>query len=294
MGHELPFVSVGWDDGSRRAWSLWEMIHAYGRHLFSLATVLASFEKIADLGFQRQEDGAFRDFDVKFAGNMLEIVKGALPNMKALHLEMSYIYAARVIDIWEEDGALGLNRILEGKMIESLAGRIHDELRTRFFMYVPTDKAELYNAPSHGWEEVTDRFPEAIADIQEMNRCVALSRYPAAVFHSVSTIEHGLIALGVFLGVDDPKSGWTAVSGALEKIVSKTKFPDLDPKFQANFGFLEQVNGTVSALKNSWRNKISHAHGRLVVLTPEFTPEIVDEIVLASRAFMRRLATEMP
>jgi hypothetical protein len=98
----------------------------------------------------------------------------------------------------------------------------------------------------------------------------------------------------VFLGVQDPKSGWTSVSGKLEQLVNKTKYSDLDPKFQQCFGFLEQLNGTVAALKNSWRNKISHAQGRLAVLTPDFTPEITDEIVSSSRAFMRRLADEMP
>jgi hypothetical protein len=52
--------------------------------------------------------------------------------------------------------------------------------------------------------------------------------------------------------------------------------------------------GTVEALKTAWRNKISHVQGKLVLLTSDFTPEVAEEIVMASRAFMRRLATEMP
>lgn len=100
--------------------------------------------------------------------------------------------------------------------------------------------------------------------------------------------------MGVFIQVEDPKSGWTAITGKLEKLVVKTKYTDLEPLYQTNFAFLEQVYGTVTALKNSWRNKISHTHGRLVLLTIEFAPEIAHEIVVASRALLRRLATELP
>jgi hypothetical protein len=54
-----------------------------------------------------------------------------------------------------------------------------------------------------------------------------------------------------------------------------------------NFAFLEQLHGTVGALKNAWRNKISHVEGRS-------QPEIAELILLASRAFMRRLAEGLP
>ncbi len=127
-----------------------------------------------------------------------------------------------------------------------------------------------------------------------MSKCFALSRYAGAVFHSVQTIECGLLDFGNFLGVNDPRSGWTAVSGKLAVLVTKTKYPDLDPLYQQHFTFLEQVQATVSALNSAWRNKISHAQGRLVLMTSEFLSEVAEEIMIASRSFMRGLATEMP
>lgn len=201
------------------------------------------------------------------------------------------MYAVRLLATWEKQG---FDMVLHLNMVNILSDRIQDELKTRFFLYVPNDKAELYLAPAVGWEEIISRFPTTQPDIEEMSRCLALSRYPAAVFHSVNVIEHGLIALGTFLRVRDPKSGWTAVSGELEKVVTKTKYTDLPPEFQKAFNFLEQTHGTVMALKGAWRNKISHAQGRLVILSLDFSPEICEEIIIASRSFMRRLATEMP
>ncbi len=58
--------------------------------------------------------------------------------------------------------------------------------------------------------------------------------------------------------------------------------------------FLEQVQGTIQALQFAWRNKVSHAHGKLTVMTGDFNPEVAEEILYASRAFMRRLATDAP
>lgn len=50
----------------------------------------------------------------------------------------------------------------------------------------------------------------------------------------------------------------------------------------------------MEALKNAWRNKISHAQGKLNLLSPAFTREIAEEILIATRAFMRRLAEGLP
>jgi hypothetical protein len=127
-----------------------------------------------------------------------------------------------------------------------------------------------------------------------MSKCFAFARYGASVFHSVQIIEEGLVALGEFLGVKDPKSGWTAVAGELEKVALRTKYLDLNALQQKHFHFIEQMQGTVSGLKNAWRNKISHSSGRLILLTSDFSDEVAEEILLASRAFMRRLAEEMP
>jgi hypothetical protein len=54
------------------------------------------------------------------------------------------------------------------------------------------------------------------------------------------------------------------------------------------------MHATAGALNNAWRNNFSHAQGKLVLMTSEFSRDIAEEIMVASRSFMRRLATEMP
>lgn len=167
------------------------------------------------------------------------------------------------------------------------------ELSTKLFFQLPSNKKKWFEAPTSNWEKVIERFPNTITDIEEMNKCFALSRYAGAVFHSVQIIEFSLLDFGAFLEVKDPKSGWTAISSKLDQI-TKTKFSDLSDKHHKAFPFIEQMQATVLSLKNAWRNKISHAQAKLTLLTSDFTPDVAEEILMATRAFMRRLATEMP
>ena len=54
------------------------------------------------------------------------------------------------------------------------------------------------------------------------HKCFALSRYAAAVFHSLQAVEHGLIVLSRFIGDTDPLPGWN-VTKRLKKIIDELK-----------------------------------------------------------------------
>lgn len=167
------------------------------------------------------------------------------------------------------------------------------ELEATLFLPVEYSVARFYREPRRDWEEVISRFPEAIDDIEEAGKLYALGRYPASVYHSMQIIEFGLLELGRFMKVNDPKSGFTAVSNALEQLLKKPygQLSDFDKQHRS---FFEQINFTVQSVKNACRNKISHAEGRAVLMTSDFSPHIAMEIYTATRGFMRRLATELP
>jgi len=171
--------------------------------------------------------------------------------------------------------------------------RVIDELDSKIFWSLSARESGYYNNPRRGWEEIIGRFPDSLIDVEEASKCFALSRYPAAVFHSLQVVETGLIALGKEIGVTDPISGWTAVTIKLQAI-QKTKYQDRSAFEQKHSAFLEQMAGTVEGLKNAWRNKVCHTHGKLTLMTADFSPEIAEEILFATRAFMRRLATDGP
>jgi hypothetical protein len=171
--------------------------------------------------------------------------------------------------------------------------RLIDEATVGQFFILTPREADIFKNPRNGWEPSIKRFPRIVDDVEEASKCIALSRYSAAVFHSVQIIEIGLIELGIFLKVNDPRSGWTAVSGALAKVIKK-EHKDRTRFERKHFAFLEQMEGTVAGLKNAWRNKISHAHGKLMLMTTDFSPDVAEEILISSRSFMRRLAEGIP
>jgi hypothetical protein len=146
-----------------------------------------------------------------------------------------------------------------------LRGRIVDETEETIFFSLSLQESGLYGKPLVGWQKGISRFPSIRDDVEEASKCLALSRYAAAIWHSTQIVEGALIELGKFIGVNDPTSGWTAVSNRLS-IIIKTKYQDRSDFERSNYAFLEQVQGTVEGLKNAWRNKISHAEGRLFLM----------------------------
>ncbi|MGB0064554.1 MAG: hypothetical protein WBP85_08930 [Terracidiphilus sp.] len=188
---------------------------------------------------------------------------------------------------WEQPKLVFLTAIAE------IRSRLDDELAARLFFGLPSGRAKYFSDAREGWKEVIERFPETVGDIEEMSKCFALSRYPGAVFHSLLIVECGVLHLGAYIEVTDPKRGWDATCRKLKALVDGGR-NTLPPKLACHFEFLEQVNQCIQTMKHAWRNKVNHVEGKLAVLRSEFTPDISEEIMMASRAFMRRLATEMP
>lgn len=179
------------------------------------------------------------------------------------------------------------------KLEIELHGRLSDEFMERVFFALSTDETEHFNNWSKGWEEIIGRFPDSIRDIEEARKCFALSRYAASIFHSLQIVEFGLIELGRILVTTDHQTGWNATTKRIKAILD-IKHPNRTAFQQRHSKSLEQIDGTVEALKNAWRNKISHAQDKLVLLHADFTPAIAEEILSATKSFMRRLAVDIP
>src|SRR5438093_8653413 len=198
---------------------------------------------------------------------VIELARRLTPNSEAFDDEMKTNMNALLADLesacveLELTASLATVRKIRGKLTEvkgqasvfypliaELQGRLDDEMGEKFFWGLTIKEAEHYNTPREGWEDILERFPDITSDIEEARKCFALSRYPAAVFHTLQVVEAGLIEFGKFISVEDPKSGWTAVANKLKKIISK-KHEDRTEFEKQNFEFMEQIQGTVEALK---------------------------------------------
>jgi hypothetical protein len=177
-------------------------------------------------------------------------------------------------------------RALTDEDVKALHENIERELSCQFFVGIPPSRVEAFTKSLEGWEEIGNKFPTAIEDIEEMSKCYALCRYSAAVFHSLMVAEHGLVYLGKVLGVTDPKEGWDASSKKLASIVQDGHTRN---STGLDFAFLEQVNASVQVMKLAWRNKVNHATGKPIVMGGGFAPYVTEEIISATRSFVRLL-----
>ena len=182
------------------------------------------------------------------------------------------------------------NKFLESSDIAGLEDNLARELKGRVFLSVASERQVYFREPLKAWESVTQTFPNSQEDIEEMNKCYALSRYTAAVFHSLLVVEHGLIKLGNEIGVDDPKAGWDATYKRLAVLLSnRASIPA-----ELEFNFLEQTKARLDSMKLAWRNKVNHAAGKLLVEKTGFTDVSAEEVIVACRSFMRHLAEGLP
>jgi len=274
-----------------RLLTLWELMKAFYPSLFlSLTEVLASLSVGSQIGEAVGPSFGLEEIPPDRKVEYDELLGQWERACLGLQLTTSLVTIRRMRELFARPGCTyGEMRPLA----DELKGRVRDEMLAKSCWALSLEEAEHYNNWAKGWEKIMMRFPKTTRDIEESRKCFACSRYAATVFHSLHVVEAGLIELGQFIDVKDPKSGWTAVTNRLKKIVS-SKHEDRTDFEKRNFEFLEQVHATTEALKNAWRNKIDHTQSSLVLMTPDFSAEIAEEILFASRAFMRRLADGLP
>ena len=125
-----------------------------------------------------------------------------------------------------------------------------------------------------------------------MGLCFALERYGASVFHVLQTAEYGVIQIGSLLGELGDKPGWSCVS-RLQKLIA-IPHPQRTPKAKLHSKLLENTLPLIATMKDAWRHKLDHVDNQIIWVDTDFSPNVAEEIIKATRGFMRKLALEMP
>lgn len=257
--------------------SSWDLVKQFDPSLFA---VLIRSLALISRGESPDKNGPFRSVNDQTTGDAGAILRGFGLNASAQSVD-------RIVHELQNEAVDSVPHEWVKDSTQELSGRIVDELKSQFFLFLPAEDAAMYSQPRKGWELILEVFPASCDDVIEMNKCFALERYTASIFHCLLVVEHGLISLGRRIGATDPKEGWDATCKRLESIV---KAGHIACPSGLSFAFLEQVNALIQSMKHAWRNKINHSAGKPVVVHSDFSGEIAREIVMASRALMRTLA----
>jgi hypothetical protein len=164
------------------------------------------------------------------------------------------------------------------KTVPELQHRIRDEMEDNLFMFIPPERATLYNNAELFGKDVNAKFPGLQFDIVECGNCYATGRGTATVFHLMRIMEVGVQQLGNKLGVKlVNEKNWQNILDEINKAIKA-----LNPKDPETIE-LSQASANLYAVKLAWRNEVMHPKDT-------YTLEEADNLIRQVRIFMEQLA----
>jgi hypothetical protein len=166
--------------------------------------------------------------------------------------------------------------------IDELRKCIERQLQGKLFMSLSAGAAKCFSEKSLFGENVSDKFPRAIEDVEEAGKCLSLDRFTACVFHLMRVMESGVRRLAKKLRVVvNPRDNWGDILRNLEQPVQA--MPRATAKQKERRDTYLSLVGLLYAVKEAWRNNVMHPKAT-------YTEEEAKEIFNAVKVFMRRLA----
>jgi hypothetical protein len=268
--------------------SRWDIMERFEPRLFMLFALMAGSN---DRTVNEQDEIVSNNPLPESARAVADDMASFVEYLNSLGLKASVASLERFVQILRNPDSTISNMSAISK---ELHGRLRDELRGEFYFSLTPSEAVRFENWSLRWEAVLARFPDATRDVEEMNKCFALSRYTASMFHALHVAEWGAIHLGRHIGVTDQKEGWGPTERKLRELVhgGHSNLPII---LNGRFEFLEQINQEINSMVLAWRHKVDHAANHLyIVPNTDFTPDIAEHIIGAVRIFMQRLMEGIP
>lgn len=144
--------------------------------------------------------------------------------------------------------------------MKELYRRIDDLLTGQMVYIVSPDKAQHYEDPFSEWGKVRDSFPSSMDAIEEMEKCFALGRNTACVFHCIGIMDRGLIALGRHLrtGLNPHVDTWETTIGNIQGAINRKRDTMDKAAWKRVEAFYEEALSDLRSVKNAWRNPTMH------------------------------------
>jgi len=147
--------------------------------------------------------------------------------------------------------------VMEGLL--QLHDRAFDFLKGQTLLVVPPEKQADYESPLSFWRDIPDKFPRAIDAMEEAQKCFALGRNTAVVFHCLAVMQDGLDALARHLGEKiDIFLTWEKIIEAIESGVKKKRVSMAHARWKAVEAFYDESLSDLRSVKNAWRNPTMH------------------------------------
>lgn len=214
-----------------------------------------------------------------------QVIENARIDCENLDLSMSSLALKRL-----SDGLPNFNQCQEEIRGLCSAARsvLQDELRSRIFLAVPTNRARYYEPKEPLFGKVVDeKFPSVAYDVSEAGKCYVLHRFTGCVFHLMRVLEIGLRVFARRFTIQSDHANWHNVIEEIERAVRKMGQESSRPSdWKDQQEFFSQAASSLMLIKDAWRNYTAHARGK-------YTEEDAETMFINVRAFMQKLATRL-
>jgi hypothetical protein len=149
-------------------------------------------------------------------------------------------------------------------IIEGIIGA----LKSRRFMFVPSDQASYWENPRLFGDDFRAEFPAAaVAEGIEAGNCFAAGRWTACVFHCMRVAEYGLRKIAQTLKVKTIHKGkvfpveyadWEKVIAAIQAKIADIRKVPRGPKRQELLRAYSSAADHCEYMKDIWRNETAH------------------------------------
>lgn len=167
--------------------------------------------------------------------------------------------------------------------VDALHFQLFDELNRLPLYLVDPRLAAIYDSAFPFGEEVFEKFPSAIGDVEDAAKCLALGRATATVFHCMRVMEVGLRVLSRELGIEYAPS-WEAHINQIEKQLTASHKAKT-ASWKRKEPFFRELLGILNSVKIAWRNPTMHIARR-------YSAQEAEDIFKAVQTFMSALQSK--
>lgn len=266
---------------SQNVTNVWDMIELY------LSPVFHSLWELEALGRKATETGS-ELMDHGVLGTSLPFVNSFYDHAEKLELRVT------AKQLGQLKHALGCNvsgNVL-AEIVRGVRSRLAQELSMKHVYYLDTSDMK----PMHSWKDwkvALDAFPSAKSDVEDAMWCYAVGRNNACVFQLMRAVEYGMRALAAERGLSliggKKLVEWATWSEVLAAIGAATNGVRSWKSGPAKDAALEFYNGALTdmeAMKDMYRNKVSHARS-------DYQRWDSDSAIFRVREFLTRLSTKI-
>ena len=167
--------------------------------------------------------------------------------------------------------------------------RLQDEVSQKTYLYMPSKSMELIEERHHFGELVSDKFPNAIYDIDEAAKCLVFWRSTACVFHCMRTVDQGIKSLigdsfndQAYLDKHERRV-WLEMIRRIRREAQKLD-DVIASRWKGRQARLNEIAERLSLVADAHRNPTMHAEAK-------YTLEEAEDIFNTTKSFMHRLAS---